>query len=391
MRILFVATKVPWPPDDGGKLLVLETLRAFGGRHDVTLLAPGEDRGEVTPLHALCRVVTVPVRRSLPIGRLLRGAPMSVARHAHPEVVRRAEELARSDGFDLVHAEQFQALDAARAAAGAAGLPLVLRAQNVESDLWEGAAAAGHPLVRWAMALEARRFARREGTDLSDADVTVAVTPRDRDRLRALSGLGEERIVHAPVPFPAKLPQSGEPLEGSPAAVLMGSAGWHPNRDGARWFLHRVWPGVERRVPGAILHLFGGAAARTSVRSHRRPEDAALAFVPGSILVVPLRYGSGVRMRVLEAWARGVPVVATREAMAGLEARAGEDHLEASDAPSFAAALARIAAEPSLRETLVRAGRRRLESAHDPARAAAALTAVYERAIERTSSRRARA
>ncbi|MEO6326121.1 MAG: glycosyltransferase, partial [Thermoanaerobaculia bacterium] len=105
----------------------------------------------------------------------------------------------------------------------------------------------------------------------------------------------------------------------------------------------------------------------------------------------PLRYGSGLRMKVLEAWARGVPVVATPEAVAGLEARAGEDHIAASDGPAFAAALARLANEPILREALVAGGRRLLARAHDPGRAADALTAVYESAMARMSARRARA
>ncbi|MEO7921629.1 MAG: glycosyltransferase, partial [Thermoanaerobaculia bacterium] len=291
MRILLVATKVPWPSDDGGKLLIIETLRAFQGRHDVTLVAPGLDHGDLSPLRALCRLEVVPVRRSLPLGRLLRGEPMSVARHSHPEVARRATALALANPFDLVHAEQFHALDASRAAASAANLPLVLREQNVESDLWEGAMAARASLVRWPLAFEARRLARREGADLALADVTVALTPRDRDRLLALSGLPADRIVHVPVPFPARLPQPGVPLEGQPAAILLGSAGWHPNRDGQRWFLSRIWPAVQESVPGAVLHLFGEAEGPTNdrIRVHARPGDAAMAFAAGSVMVVPLR------------------------------------------------------------------------------------------------------
>ena len=84
---------------------------------------------------------------------------------------------------------------------------------------------------------------------------------------------------------------------------------------------------------------------------------------------------------MLEAWARGVPVVATPAALAGLEVEDGREGLVAEDAPAFAAALVRFHREPGLAGRLAAAGERARRERHDPARVTADLLAAYERAL----------
>ena len=91
-----------------------------------------------------------------------------------------------------------------------------------------------------------------------------------------------------------------------------------------------------------------------------------------------MRIASGVRIKILEAWARGVPVVATPAALAGLDTAAGSEALAAEDAAEFAAAFARLYGEPGLRERLVEAGQRARRERHDPARIAKKLLAEYQ-------------
>jgi len=105
-------------------------------------------------------------------------------------------------------------------------------------------------------------------------------------------------------------------------------------------------------------------AAPSGAFVHGAPEDSREAFVPGSVFVVPLRSGSGVRMKILEAWARGVPVVATPAAASGLEESSGL--LVASDPASFEAAFRRLQEEKDLRGRLAAEGRATLARFHDP-------------------------
>ncbi len=400
MRVLWIATKPPLPPVDGGRLVQKLTLEALAARGvEVTLVAPlfpGFDQAALErDLSTFCEPHLVPVEhrslwRSLAAARP-GGLPLAVARHAHPAVARRVAALvvarATSDRpFDLVHAEQLHALPQARPAAEA-GLPVVLRAQNVESDLWRAAAdlLAGSALAPRALVarLEARRLARWEGRAVRQAAQTVALTRPDARRLEELAGRAGKRVEVVPAPFPAELPAGPRPLPGQPAVVILGSAGWAPNRDAERFMVEDVWPVVRRRLPGAVLHLFGngggaGESETDGVERHPAPEDSAEAFAPGSVLAVPLRVASGVRMKILEAWARGVPVVATPQAAAGLGAEDGRELLVAADAEGFASALSRFAAGPELGGSLVTAARRRLAEHHAPAEVARALMAIYQ-------------
>lgn len=388
MKILLVATKAPWPPVDGGRFLLRNTLEALAeAGHRPMLVAPVDpgrfDLAEVrAELAGCCEPRLVPVAPGHPLPSLLRswsgGMPLSVARHALPSVRREVERCLAGERFDVVHAEQLQALPQT-APARARGIPVVLRAQNVESDLWAETARQSHGWRGRVLAVEARRLARWEGAAVRRAAAVLALTAEDAARLRSLAGgRGNVGIVRAA--FPDLPAAAGPPLSGEPAVVVLGSQGWLPNEDSVAWLLAEVWPLASAALPGAVLHLFGAAPPGplpAGVVVHPPPRESAEAFAPGSILAVPLRIGSGVRIKVLEAWARGVPVVGTPAALAGLEAEDGREALVAGDPAAFAAALGRLAREPGLAARLVEEGRRARRERHEPGRIAQELLRVY--------------
>ena len=362
-----------------------------------TLVAPLDPRRHAlesvaAALAPWCEPQLVLARPAGAASTLLRSAghrqPLTISRHTLPPVRRRVEGLLAARRFDVIHAEQLQALPQALAPARAGHRPVVLRAQNVESALW--AAAPGRPL-----ALEARRLAAWEGRAVAGVDATAALTAIDAAALRRLAaaaGSPQARVVEVPAPFAAELPPGPPGLAGKPAVAVLGSLGWRPNEDAVAWFTGEIWPAVRRVLPEAELHVFGiargstgepaGAAAsgrdaERGITWHAAPADSAAAFACGSIHVVPLRFGSGVRMKVLEAWARGVPVIATPEGAAGLDAADGVELLVARDAAGFAAACRRLCEEPGLAAALAAAGRAALRRRHDPATVARRLLDLY--------------
>ncbi len=402
MKILWIGTKPPAPPVDGGRLAVLETLRALREAGlEVTLVVPvdrdaprTERTAFVRALEPLCKPVLVRCRlagRLRPLAASLLGPPYAIARHRRPEVTSAVERLLREREFDLVHCEQLHAL-AQAAPARRRDLPVVLRAQNVESDLWSAAA----DLHGWAgpwLRREARRLARHEGWAVRSVAATVALTREDARALEGLAGegrAGDRPVDVVPPPFPAELPPADEALPGDPAVVLLGSGGWLPNEDAVRWFTDTAWPAVLERRQGARLHLFAPASGRglpAGITLHRPPVDSRDAFPRGSIQVVPLRIASGIRMKVLEAWARGIPVVATPEAAAGLEAEDGQELLIGRTGAELANHIARLADDPEAARSLCEAGRRALAARHAPAAVADALADVYSRVTRPAGSR----
>lgn len=386
MRLLWVATKAPWPPADGGRLLLHESLSALEGVGrggaapiqpiQVTLVAPVAPAAYVETEAALrhfCTPRLVAIRPSsrwvAVLSSALSGRPFSVVRHDRRPVARAVARELAAQPFDLVVAEQLQAF-ASTAAARAAGRPRLLRAQNVESDLWRQLAVRSSGLRRTFFRREAERLARAERRAIGEAALTLALSGEDAAQLGALGPSGASVEV-LPPPFSARLEPASRPLAGSPALVLFGSAGWEPNRRGERRFVEEIWPGIAATLPGARLHRFGGehgGAKGERVEAHPSPATSGEAFAPGSILVLPLDIASGVRMRILEAWARGVAVVASRAAASGLEVTDGEELLLADEPAEFVASIARLAASPELVHRLVEGGRARLAAEHNPAR-----------------------
>ena len=140
-----------------------------------------------------------------------------------------------------------------------------------------------------------------------------------------------------------------------------------------------MWTEVLRRNPGARLNLFGGDQPKSVAAVDWRPAPPSSIdlFHPAAILAVPLRIASGIRMKILEAWARGVPVVATPEAVRGLEGAGEPGFLLARDGAEFADAIGRIHRRRELADRLVGAGRAALAARHEPGRVTASLEAVY--------------
>jgi hypothetical protein len=307
---------------------------------------------------------------------LARGSAWTIERHRHPALAR---EVARRLGGErpaAVVAEQLQAFAQARPA-HVAGVPLLLRAQNVESELWAAAAALASGARRRLLRREAERVARAERDACRDASAVVALTTRDAAALRTLAG-HESRTEVIGAPFPAALPAAGQPLAGEPSVVMVGSAGWLPNRDQAEWFLREAWPAILAARPGAVLHVFGAArvGATKGVVARPAPRESREAFAPGSILAVPARIASGLRMKILEGWARGLPVVASPAAAEGLDAGDGDALLLARSPEEWARAIARLVDDAGLAPRLVAGGRRTLAERHAPGRVAAAWTAL---------------
>lgn len=384
MKILVLATKSPWPAVDGGRQVLAITLEALVHRgHAVTVVFPASD-DQPCPFPG-CHLVPVAVRRRSPIYDLVQawwhGRPLTLERHSHPELRAKVTELLARETFDMVHAEQVQALDAA-GPAFEKGLPVVLRAQNVESELWQGLADR-HAFLGLFLRREARRLARAEGLAVARTAATVTLTHRDAAGLLRL-GEGVGQVVDLAAPSPAELP-AGEPLEGEPALVLFGGGAWPPNRDGARFFLRDIWPQIAARFPRARVHVFGEEAAQGErVEGRPSPAESREAFPRGAILLVPLFIGSGVRMKILEAWARGLPVVATSVAARGLEARSGVELEIAEDASSFAAAIEKLS-QPVAARNAIEAGRNLLRQRHDPDHIAEQLEKAYREAGARSS------
>jgi glycosyltransferase involved in cell wall biosynthesis len=151
--------------------------------------------------------------------------------------------------------------------------------------------------------------------------------------------------------------------------AFSGNLEYHPNISAVRYFREEIWPELRARWPGLVWRLIGKnpEAVASIVSGDPRieltgpVEDAVAELARAKVAIVPVLAGSGTRVKIIEAWAAGVPVVSTPLGAEGLSARAGEHLLLANDAVTFRDAVSSLLADGALRNRIGRAGRYQFE------------------------------
>lgn len=382
MRILQLCPKVPWPPDDGGRVgmrVLALSLRKAGADVRILSLNPGKHRVDPAALpdeardlrlEAIDVETSVTVRGAL--SSLVRGSSYNVDRFRSKPFERRLREVAGDEAPDVVLLESLFMVPYVPALREVTRARVVLRSVNVEHEIWESLARGERRIARRLyLGHLARQLRRFEVATMNDVDAIVAVTPEDA---RTYARLGATAPLHV---SPVGIEAGGYPDRsghGDPRTlVFLGSLDWRPNLEAAEWFLERVWPLVRRSVPQARFHVGGsnppeGLAARLSsegVRFLGRVPDARDFLSSGSAMVVPLLSGGGMRVKILEAMALGVPVASTRLGASGIGAEEGTEILLADGPEALAAACSSLLLDRDRSVGIGQAGRRRARESFD--------------------------
>jgi sugar transferase (PEP-CTERM/EpsH1 system associated) len=387
--VLFLVTRFPVPPWRGDQLRAYHHLRLLAGRHTLTCAAlvlrppPPAARAEIEAMGIRVEVVPLGVAGALPaLARVLLGdrRPLQVLLHARHRARARLRRLVAAGAFDVVHAQLV------RAAPYLApdGPPVVVDLIDVLSGNLARRAGRERGLRQRLVAWEAGRLARLERRLVARRTPCLVVSARER------AALGGAASIHV-VPNGVDLAAFPYVEEGRLPArlVFAGNLGYFPNVDAAVWLARDILPRVQAAVPAAELRLVGARPARR-VRALARLRGVSLAAaVPAmapelaraAVAVIPLRTGSGLQNKVLEAMASGTPVVATPQATAGVAARPDEHLLVAEDACGLAAATVALLRDPGRARALARAARALVARRYRWEDSAAGVEAVWSAAL----------
>lgn len=377
MKLLFCTPDLPFPPTKGTALRNYALLKHLARRHSVALLtfaAPDAGRDVQALAELGVAVETVPVPPARGRWRRLVGLASSLPDLAQRRLSRafagRLRVLLVQD-WDIVQFEGLEMapylLEARRWRSGPRPL-LVLDEHNAEYQLQRSGLALGlKGAARLAGALwSAAQLARLRDYERKAclaADGVVAVSPEDSEALRALAPGLDVHIV------PNGLDVNDYPLLPArwerPTLLFTGTLDYRPNVDAVQWFCREVLPLIQRSRPEVELLIVGRsptpavrALAGPGVRIVGDVPEIADYFAQATVYVVPMRMGSGVRFKVLEAMARGLPVVSTPMGLAGIPAVHGTHCLRAEGPQAFAQAVLQLIESPRQRSSLVEAARR---------------------------------
>ena len=395
-RTLVVTHTYPWPAIGGGAIRMARTLAALERRGPVDVVcilhreAAAARRDTSAPGVERLLVVSRPSPATGPLARavwLVRGRLPTMRSADYGPVRTEVGPWIAERRYDLVWlgcgTEGFVALSPVLPT----DVPVVANLDDLEDDkiasrlaAETAAGAARGPWGRWRPAavatrlrdrLEVRRWRRLHATMAEAVARVVVCSDDDRQRLRD-QGAGDAVVV--PNVYPAPERPLGRLAVGSPPTLtLIGTLDYRPNADAAEVMVRQVLPTVRRAVPDAELRLVGRAGRGTAelarsagVVATGMVDDIDAELARADVAVVPIRFGSGTRIKILEAFAHRIPVVSTTMGAAGLAVVDGRELLIADEPVAFATACVTLLRDEVERERLVTAAERHWQERYRP-------------------------
>jgi polysaccharide biosynthesis protein PslH len=405
MKILIVSPWYPWPPFDGGRIRVLETLRYLARHHQVTLLATVTSPDEADDggrLQEICEHVETSVLSPRPWSvarRLAKGLlgqmPMVQNFYHDPRLAERLRRLTSQRHYDVVQIEFSYAASYVRAVDRSRRANTVLSMHNVESLRFgrEGNLSLRVDR-RFAAAWDRAFHGLWEEQAIRTFDGIVSVSEPERAWVLARVPDAVVELIPNGVDADHFRPQAPPDPGPPPRLVFTGAMHYPPNVDAVLWFTEQVWPRLRRLVPDLSFEIVGRDPDPRVVALGRTPGvvvTGAVADVRPYIarargVVVPLRAGGGTRLKILEAMAMARPVISTALGAEGLAIAPGHDILIADDPEGFAAHVLALLDSAERAALLGQAGRHLVEARYRWSRCLEGLDRLYGRLLGRRAA-----
>jgi len=335
MRILFLAHRLPYPPDKGDKIRSFWELTTLSKRHEVDLFCfydDPQDRFQIENVRKYCNScyaepISVLGSRTRALSALVRGRPFSTAFYYSATLARRVAQAVRSRPYDLLFVF---GSSMAQYVGAFPHLPRILDLVDVDSDKWVQYCRRSHPPLSWIWGLEGRRLATCESTLVRSFSNTLICTEAEAQLLRLTAPNGKISVLQNSLDMdyyrPETVPVYKDIPRRQPYAIFTGTMDYFPNVDAVQFFCREVFPLIRSQVPKLRFVIAG---RNPSAQVKRLAVDSAVEvtgtlsdirpYLRGAaVAVAPMRIARGVQNKILEALAMDVPVVASSVAAAAL-------------------------------------------------------------------------
>jgi glycosyltransferase involved in cell wall biosynthesis len=401
MRVLLLTQILVYPADSGPKIKTLQVLRHLAAQHEVvycTFVRSKEEAESAEKLLEIChRVVTVSMERSrwrdahFLLESLVTGDSFLMRRDDRATMHRAVRQILHEEHIDVLHVDQ---LNMARFVPPDWPGAVILDEHNAVWQVVERLRrGARNPIARWFLGREVRIIRKLESKACQRAQFVLAVSEHDRQALRAVAGESVS-IELVPITIDVESLEAVRSLRNPQPHRLftVGTMFWPPNSEGVAWWLREGYEHLRSLCPEVTYDIVGARPPRelqilaeqfAGVHLHNYVADIQPFWMHAAALAVPILSGGGVRVKILEAMALGVPVISTTIGAEGLEVRHRE-HLLIADTPKeFAHACHEVLQDEQLSQRLAHNGRQLILERYDARIALRSLDAAYEHASRR--------
>jgi glycosyltransferase involved in cell wall biosynthesis len=392
MRLLWIAQKWPIPADDGAKQATSQLLVHLSRRGvSVNLLAIVGSAEELRPPEAerVFGVETADIvrvekgNRLKQLAAMLRtpSVPVTLSAYVSPEVASRVERYVAQHPDAVVVHDGLHAAGWRLASTRPAGLREIYRAHNREADLWYQAARfSRNPFRRTFLRLQGGLIRAFEDRVCRASQLVLPVSESDKAWFDKVTD--PSRVIPLPIGMTVS---PAEHVSFENKLLFVGRLDWAPNRDGLRWFLRSVWPSVRALRPDLGLDLVGSGDGSwltsnplpDGVQFHGRVPDVAPYYRSCLAALVPVFYGSGTRVKAIEASLYGKPCISSALGVEGIGLEEGRSYLRAEGAEDWLRILTSLT--PAEAEPVGRAAKETIAERYDPKRIADAFIQAADR------------
>lgn len=353
-RILFLAHRIPYPPNKGDKIRSWHFLEHMQERHDVHLGFYVDSKADLKHVDFLRQrsksmyftYVSKFMLKLRAVMGLFRNEPLSFSAYPKSKLRRYARGLLEREEIDLIF--MFSGAVAPLIGPECRDLPVIADLVDVDSAKWAAFSKQSVFPLSWLYRREAKILAEAEAAIARKASITTFVSADEADLFKQHIIEGSSgKIMHLNNGVdvdhfdPERFAAIGQVAN---SVIFTGAMDYLPNIEAAEWFVENVWPIVRSRIPTATFKIAGGPASKRvkvlgqkdGVEVTGYVDDMAEVITAASIVVAPLRTARGVQNKVLEGMAMAKPVVATSAAKEGIEANVGKHLLVSDDPEEFA-------------------------------------------------------
>lgn len=377
MKILFLSLRCPYPPHRGDRIRSYHFIKELSKQHAITLVYFAESESDIESakhLQPFCeRVEWVRFHRSFAFMNTglhcLSRRPLQLHYWYAPQMQRKVNQLLAEEHFELIHAQLFRMGQYVTETKGPA--KVLDLCDSLALNLNRRANLDCIP-KRFLVKLEEKRVRRYEIDIMKAFDCGTVVAHFDRDYLLKQDNSLNLAIVPMGVDLGYFRPslKTDTRSSASPRLLFTGTMNYFPNADAAIYFCNEIFPHVRERYPKARFYIVGNHPSEQVRRLEAQDGVVVTGYVPdvrpyfeeASVFVAPLRAGSGIQTKNLEAMAMGVPVVTTAVGAMGLQAEVGKELLVADTPTAFAEQVIHLLDNQHLRENIAQTARTRVET-----------------------------
>ncbi|MCZ6703358.1 MAG: glycosyltransferase family 4 protein [Ignavibacteria bacterium] len=351
MRILQLATQIPYPPTDGGKLSVFGITKYLSKRaHEIEFVSycnKYPDDEVINGLKEYCNphFVVADTRNNILKAaiNLFSEIPYNASKYKTNQLKFFLDGFLKEEEFDIIHIDHLflgWTVDIIRSNSDA---PIVLRSQNLEMDIMKRFTAAQKNIIIKKFAeLQYHKFKKFEPQTCSKFNMCIMISDEDKNSLHSINPSLNVKAIPAGIDEDLLSFKKKEVIPYS--LVHIGHTDWYPNYDGLFWFCKNVMINIIQTFPQLKLFIYGGGNTykfpipdklKNNVINKGFVDDLWSELQDKALAIVPLRIGGGIRIKILELLATGTNIITTSIGKEGIDITDGKEIIVADDTQMF--------------------------------------------------------